>query len=127
MTRARRGAPHRELTSGPGKLCMALGIDRTLDGADLLGDRVWIEPGERRLPLAAIARGPRVGIDYAGEWAQVPWRFWVRGNAFVSGAAGRAAPRKRMRDGDEPAADVSAQARTGRPRLRTRAPSAASR
>jgi DNA-3-methyladenine glycosylase len=72
------------LTSGPGKLCSALGIDRGFDGADLLGDRVWIERVERRIPPSAIARGPRIGIEYAGDWAAVPWRFWIRRNPFVS-------------------------------------------
>jgi DNA-3-methyladenine glycosylase len=83
MRRRRAGAPDRNLTSGPGKLCLALGIDRRLDGADLLGDRVWIEERLRIHP-SAIASGPRVGIDYAGDWAGRPWRFWVRGNPFVS-------------------------------------------
>jgi DNA-3-methyladenine glycosylase len=83
MRRRRGGATPGELTSGPGKLCIALGIDRRLDGADLLGDRIWLEPG-RRVPAAAIAAGPRVGIDYAGDWVARPWRFWLRGNPFVS-------------------------------------------
>ena len=74
----------RELTNGPGKLCQALGIDRALDAADLLGPRVWIERGEGPLPRTAIARGPRIGIDYAERWAAMPWRFWIRGNPFVS-------------------------------------------
>src|SRR5262245_36241041 len=60
MRTRRRGPADRELTSGPGKLCQALGIDRALDGADLLGPRVWIEQGERPLPRAAIVRGRRV-------------------------------------------------------------------
>ena len=84
MRKRRRAASDRELTSGPGKLCQALGIDRALDAADLLGPRVWIERGERPLPRAAIARGPRIGVDYAERWAAMPWRFWIRGNPFVS-------------------------------------------
>lgn len=83
MRRRRGGAAPLDLTSGPGKLCIALGIDRRLDGADLLGDRIWLEAGRRVRP-AAIAAGPRVGIDYALEWAARPWRFWLRGNPFVS-------------------------------------------
>jgi DNA-3-methyladenine glycosylase len=86
LMRRRRGVlSDRELANGPGKLCRALGIDRALDAADLLGSRVWIEPGDRPVPLSAVARGPRVGIDYAGPWAAMPWRFWIRGSAFVSG------------------------------------------
>ena len=45
---------------------------------------VWLEEGPRPLARRAVARGPRVGIDYAGEWAGRPWRFWVRGNPWVS-------------------------------------------
>ncbi len=88
MARRRRVRGVLDLTTGPGKLCAALGIDRKLDGADLLGNRVWLEPGERAVPLSAIARGPRIGVDYAGTWARVPWRFWIRGNPYVSRPAG---------------------------------------
>ncbi len=83
VRRRRPGRSDRELASGPGKLCAALGIDRRLDAADLLGRRVWIEEAERISPRE-IASGPRIGIDYAGEWISKPWRFWIRGNRFVS-------------------------------------------
>ena len=83
MRRRRQGRSEYELTSGPGRLCLALGIDRTLDQADLLGERVWIEAGASISPRQ-IARGPRVGIDYAEDWVAKPWRFWVRDNPFVS-------------------------------------------
>ena len=94
MRRRRRIAGDAALTSGPGKLCEALGIDRRLDRADLLGGRVWIEEGRGRLPASAIEAGPRVGIDYAGEWIHRPWRFWVRDNAFVSRAPSRRPPQR---------------------------------
>src|SRR6266853_1478796 len=45
MRRRRRGRSEYDLTSGPGRLCLAMGIDRKLDKADRLGDRVWIEEG----------------------------------------------------------------------------------
>lgn len=83
MRRRRGGGTDRSLTSGPGKLCIALGIDRRLDRADLLGDRIWIEEG-RRIPASRIASGPRVGIDYAEAWVDRPWRFWLRDSPFVS-------------------------------------------
>lgn len=101
MRRRRGGAAPLDLTSGPGKLCIALGIDRRLDGADLLGDQIWLEAG-RRVQPAAIAAGPRVGIDYAEDWAARPWRFWLRGNPFVSRAAARLAPSSpRLRSSSE--------------------------
>ena len=83
MRRRRRGRSEYELTSGPGRLCLAMGIDRKLDKADLLGDRVWVEEGISISPQK-IARGPRVGIDYAEKWVMKPWRFWVKDNPFVS-------------------------------------------
>lgn len=84
IMRARRHShPDHNLTNGPGKLCIAMGIDRHLDGADLLGDRVWLEDFEK-IPPRRIARGPRIGIDYAEEWITKPWRFWIRDNRFVS-------------------------------------------
>jgi len=83
MRERRHSHPDRNLTSGPGKLCIALGIDRTLDNADLLGDRVWLEEYQRISPRR-IARGPRIGIDYAQEWIDKPWRFWIRDNSYVS-------------------------------------------
>jgi DNA-3-methyladenine glycosylase len=83
MRRRRGGGPLHGLTSGPGKLCIALGIDRRLDRADLRGDRIWIE-SRPAVPARAIATGARVGIDYAEAWVDRPWRFWVRDNPFVS-------------------------------------------
>ena len=83
MRRRRHNQPDHNLTNGPGKLCIALGIDRQLDRADLLGNQVWIEDGEK-IPARRIASGPRVGIDYAEAWVDKPWRFWIRKNPFVS-------------------------------------------
>ena len=83
MRKRRPGQSDRNLTSGPGKLCIALGIDRTHDRADLLGDDIWIEEG-RGVSRSSIASGPRIGIDYAEEWIDRPWRFWIKNNPFVS-------------------------------------------
>jgi DNA-3-methyladenine glycosylase len=85
LARIRRGsevASHR-LAAGPGNLGQALGIDRSLDGADLLTGRVRVEPlsGTRGLE---IRRGPRVGVGYAGPWAARPMRFWIADDPHVS-------------------------------------------
>ena len=86
IMRARRGPMQdRNLTSGPGKLCIALAIDRTLNGEDLRGKRVWLED-YRSFSDEVIAFGKRVGIDYAGEDAEKPWRFWVKDSIYVSRA-----------------------------------------
>ena len=86
IMRERRGTKakkDRDLTSGPGKLAIAMDIDRSLNGTDLRGERCWIET-YRTFDDTEIASGPRIGIDYAGDDALRPWRFWVRGNEFVS-------------------------------------------
>jgi DNA-3-methyladenine glycosylase len=74
----------RDLTSGPGKLCQALGIDRSFNSEDLLGERVWLEAGEGKLAPRHITSGPRIGIDYAEEYIDKPWRFWIKDNPYVS-------------------------------------------
>ena len=83
MRERRHSHPDHNLTNGPGKLCLAMGIDRELDKADLLGDRVWLEEF-RKVKPSQIARGPRIGIDYAEEWIEKPWRFWITDNSYVS-------------------------------------------
>jgi DNA-3-methyladenine glycosylase len=79
-----RGSPERDtdIASGPGKLCKAMSIDKKLNGEDLLGRTLWIE--ERKFDTGTILTSPRVGVDYAGEYKDKPWRFYVSGNPHVS-------------------------------------------
>jgi DNA-3-methyladenine glycosylase len=70
-------------SSGPGLLCRAMHIDRSLNGVDLLGGELWIERPARPAPVR-IGRTPRIGVDYAGEWARRPWRFYDRASCYVS-------------------------------------------
>lgn len=80
-------------TCGPGLLCRALDIDRRLNGADLRGQELWIERPARPPPVR-IGRSARIGVDYAGDWAHRPWRFFDRDSPWVSGPrAGRTQPR----------------------------------
>jgi DNA-3-methyladenine glycosylase len=89
---ARRGSQARsrelDLARGPGRLCQALGIDRSLDGADACAPRGPLgigPPSAADLPAAAtvtVATGPRVGISQAAER---PWRYWLAGDRHVSG------------------------------------------
>jgi len=72
-----------ESTWGPGLLCRALGIDRSHNGLDLCGERIWLERPDRfRAPSVSCA--PRIGVDYAGDWAQRPWRFFDSESPYVS-------------------------------------------
>lgn len=73
----------KNLTSGPGKLCIALGIDKTFNNKDLLGEKVWLEDF-KVFSSSQISSGKRIGIDYAEEFVEKPWRFWVKDNLFVS-------------------------------------------
>jgi DNA-3-methyladenine glycosylase len=73
------------LARGPGKLTRTLGLGRRHSGLDLTASDVTIRPG-RRVPSARIRSGPRVGVDYAGEWASAPLRFWLDSHPAVSAA-----------------------------------------
>lgn len=90
--RARRGASRdRDLARGPARLCVALGIDLSHDGADLAGPPLTLElEGGRPIPGGRVATGPRVGLRQAAER---PWRFWLEGEPTVS-AYRPAAPRR---------------------------------
>lgn len=72
----------RDLCRGPGRLCEAMSIDRSLDGEDLVGsERLWLARGERP---SEIRRSARIGIAYAGEWVSRPLRFCESGSRFLS-------------------------------------------
>jgi len=65
-----------ELIDGPGRLCRAFEIDRSLNRFDMTsGESLWFEDRGADVPRSAICRFPRIGVDYAGEWAKKPWRF----------------------------------------------------
>jgi DNA-3-methyladenine glycosylase len=102
--RARRPKARRDvdLMNGPGKLCAALAIDRALDGEPLDGNRLFLTARDVAVDEHDIAVSPRIGIDNSGDAAHWPLRFYLRGNAYVSGqrraavpAAGQAASRRR--------------------------------
>jgi DNA-3-methyladenine glycosylase len=79
----RAALPDRDLARGPARLCEALDIDRTQNGADAIDPgsplRVYAPP--EPVPAASISRGPRVGVSRA---ADVAWRFWIAGEPAVS-------------------------------------------
>lgn len=70
------------LCSGPGKLCSAMGITLELYGADLCGDELYIL--DEGFSDVKVAASTRIGIDYAGEYRNMLWRFYVDGNEYVS-------------------------------------------
>lgn len=83
---ARPGTPDSRLCQGPGKLCRALDITGALYGVPLTASALYLMPGGLR-PGERIATSPRINIDYAGEWAARPWRYYIPGHPAVSGKA----------------------------------------
>lgn len=83
MKKRMRASSIKRITSGPGKLTKALGIDRSCNGNDLSSSELWIEDGVT-IRKKEIVSAPRIGIDYAGEDAKLPWRFFIKDNEWVS-------------------------------------------
>jgi DNA-3-methyladenine glycosylase (3mg) len=72
------------ISSGPGSAAKALGIDNSFNKKDLGGEEIWVEDRGIKYPEHEIFAGPRVGVAYAQEDAFLPWRFFVKGNKYVS-------------------------------------------
>ncbi|KFE99023.1 DNA-3-methyladenine glycosylase [Chryseobacterium luteum] len=72
------------ISSGPGSAAKALGIDRSFNNKDLTENEIWIEDRDIKYSPDEIIAGPRIGVDYAREDALLPWRFYVKGNRYVS-------------------------------------------
>lgn len=78
---ASMGIAAERLAAGPGNVAAAFGIDRSLNGADLVKGPVYLTDGPRPPRVVAC---PRIGVAYAGEWANLPWRFLVADDPHVS-------------------------------------------
>ncbi len=72
------------LTCGPGSMSQAMGIGRQHNKLDLQGNEIWIEDRGILIPDKNILKGPRIGVDYAAEYAAMPWRFGIKGSKWVS-------------------------------------------
>jgi DNA-3-methyladenine glycosylase len=71
------------LTNGPSKLCMAMGISKSQNKTDLTSPPLYIKDAPP-IPQDAVVEATRVGVDYADEWKNNPWRFYIKRNSFVS-------------------------------------------
>jgi DNA-3-methyladenine glycosylase len=85
MAKRRGGLPAKNsnLTNGPGRLCMAMGISKLQNKADLTAPPFYVEDAPL-VEAKQIVETTRIGVDYAGVWKEEPWRFYIRGNRFVS-------------------------------------------
>lgn len=84
MKKRRRVDQEKKLCSGPGKLCMALGIDKSCYGLDLCARRLYLEHGPGGIDQRQIGVSRRINIDYAGPAKEYPWRFFLKGSEHVS-------------------------------------------
>ncbi|MXV15012.1 DNA-3-methyladenine glycosylase [Hufsiella ginkgonis] len=85
VMRDRRNVHHADvrLCQGPGALAKALGLNKIHNGASLAGDEIWITDNPSPEPLE-IASSARIGLNFPGIYRDIPWRFYVRGNRYVS-------------------------------------------
>ena len=84
MMERRNKISKEKITSGPGILSQAMGIDLSIYGEDLTGSKIWLEYAEEKQPPTEIVRTGRIGVGYAGEDAMLPWRFYIADNPWVS-------------------------------------------
>lgn len=84
LKRRKKQKVERSLTAGPGSMSQALGIDTKFNGMLLNDSNIWIEDRGVKINPEAILAGPRVGIDYAGSDALLPWRFRIKENQWTS-------------------------------------------
>lgn len=85
LLRTHKKKPDHSLTRGPGNVSKALGILTKHSGFSLLGDKIFIADDGTVFNKRHIAASPRIGVEYAGKDALLPYRFYVKGNPFVSG------------------------------------------
>ena len=83
-TRRNMSATKGAISAGPGSAAKALGINRSFNKKDLGGEEIWLEDHGIRYTEDQIAVSPRVGVAYAQEDALLPWRFFIKGNKYVS-------------------------------------------
>jgi DNA-3-methyladenine glycosylase len=101
LLRALEPGPGTERASGPGLLCRALGVDRSLNGRALEPPDLYLLDDGFRPDPAEVFRSPRIGVDYAREWSELPWRFCVE-SPHLSG------PLNRRRSSSARATSISA-------------------
>lgn len=85
LRRTGKSKPDNTLTRGPGNVSKALGISIRHSGHPLSGNELFIGDDDFTFTKKEIANSPRIGVDYAGEDALLPYRFYIKGNPFVSG------------------------------------------
>jgi DNA-3-methyladenine glycosylase len=86
LMKKRRGAVEGKavnLASGPSRLCMAMGLTKQLNAIDMTAPPLYIKDAPN-VPDSEVAQAPRIGVDYADDWKNMPWRLYLKGNPYVS-------------------------------------------
>lgn len=83
-SRRNRHTSDKTISSGPGSVCKALGIDMTFNQKPLNGEEIWIEDSGLEYSPGEIVATPRIGVAYAGEHAFLPLRFYLKNNSYIS-------------------------------------------
>jgi DNA-3-methyladenine glycosylase len=84
LMKKRRGSKQeKNLTNGPGRLCMAMDISKAQNKLNLTAPPFYVEDASP-VTQTDIVEATRIGVDYGGEWKNKPWRFYIKGNRFVS-------------------------------------------
>lgn len=84
LERRNRNKVDTTISNGPGKLSQALGIKTDHDKTDLWGNEIWIEDGNIEVDENQIISSTRIGVDYAGQDANLPWRFLLKNSKWIS-------------------------------------------
>jgi len=85
LVRTGKKKPDSTLTRGPGNVGKALGIYKLHSGISLLGDTIYIASDDYRIDEKQVGISKRIGVNYAGPDALLPYRFYIKGNKYVSG------------------------------------------
>jgi len=84
LVRTRKQSAGYSLTKGPGNVGKALGMHKIHSGENLLGDTIYLVTDDYTLSDSQTGQSKRIGVDYAGADALLPYRFYVKGNKYVS-------------------------------------------
>jgi DNA-3-methyladenine glycosylase len=85
LDRTGKKKPDHTLTRGPGNVGKAFGFHTSQCGISLTSDELFIADDGFKITKSMIGTSPRIGVDYAGEHAEWHYRFFIKGNAYVSG------------------------------------------
>lgn len=82
LNRRKREKLTKDISDGPGKVSLSLGLHFSMTGESLTGNKIWLEDRDVKIPEKFIHVSPRIGVDYAEEDAKLPYRFVIKPNYY---------------------------------------------